>query len=35
MCIFGRPIKDLIPILPGKHEPHPVWRNSLLTRDKR
>jgi len=22
MCIFGRPIKDLIPILPGKYQPH-------------
>ncbi len=22
MCVFGRPIKDLIPILPGKYHPH-------------
>ena len=29
MCVFGRPIKDLIPILPGKYHPHPTWRNSL------
>ena len=26
MCIFGRPIRDLILILPGKYQPHPVWR---------
>ena len=30
MCIFGRPIKDLIPILPGKYRPHTVWEESLL-----
>ena len=34
MCIFGRPIRDLIPILPGKYQPHPVWRESLLTREE-
>ena len=33
MCIFGRPIKDLIPILPGKYQPHPVWKESLLARE--
>jgi len=34
MCIFGRPIKDLIPILPGKYQPHPVWKESLLAREE-
>ena len=34
MCIFGRPIKDLIPRLPGKYQPHPVWRDCLLAREK-
>ena len=34
MCIFGKPIIDLIPILPGKYQPHPVWRESLLTREE-
>ena len=33
ICIFGRPIKDLIPILPGKYQPHPVWKESLLARE--
>ena len=32
MCVFGRPIKDLIPVLPGKYHPHPTWRNSLNLR---
>ena len=34
MCIFGRPIKDLISILPGKYQPHPVWQESLLAREE-
>ena len=34
MHIFGRPIRDLIPILPDKHQPHPVWRESLVTREE-
>ena len=29
MFVFGRPVKDLIPILPGKFHPHPTWRESL------
>ena len=33
MCIFGRPIKDLIPILPGKYQPHPAWRDFLNLRE--
>ncbi len=24
MCVFGRPTKDLIPILPGKYAPNPA-----------
>ena len=34
MCIFSRPIKDLVPILPGKYQPHAVWKGSLLAREK-
>ena len=34
MCIFGRPTRDLIPILPGKYHPHQTWRESLLARDE-
>ena len=28
-CIFGRPIRDLIPILPGRYHPHDTWRQTL------
>ena len=34
ICVFGRPIKDLIPILPGKYHPHPTWRDSLNLREE-
>ena len=34
MCLFGRPVKDLIPILPGKYQPHPTWRDSLNLREE-
>ncbi len=34
MCIFGRPTRDLIPILPGKYHPHQTWRESLLAREE-
>ena len=34
MCIFGRPTMDLIPILPGKYQPHQTWKESLLLREE-
>ena len=34
MYIFGRPTRDLIPILPGKYHPHQTWRESLLAREE-
>ena len=34
MCVFGRPVKDLIPILPGKYNPHTTWRESLQLREE-
>ena len=34
ISIFGRPIRDCIPVLPGKYQPHPVGRESLLTREE-
>lgn len=34
MCIFGRPIRDFIPIHPGKYEPHPTWRETLTAREE-
>ena len=29
MCIFGHPIRDFIPILPGLYIPHTTWRETL------
>ena len=34
MCIFGRPIRDFIPIPPGQYRPHPDWSDSLLLREQ-
>lgn len=34
MCIFGRPIRDFIPIHPGRYEPHPTWRSTLAAREE-
>ena len=28
-CIFGRPIRDFIPILPMQYKPHPTWQDTL------
>ena len=33
-CIFGRPIKDFIPILPGRYTPHPTWQDTLAAREE-
>ena len=32
-CIFGRPIRDFIPIHPGKYIPHSTWRETLSSRE--
>ena len=32
-CIFGRPIKSFIPILPGRYKPHQTWQETLMTRE--
>ena len=34
MCVFGRPIKDFIPVLPGRYEPHPTWKDTLAAREE-
>lgn len=34
MCIFGRPIRDFIPIIPGKYLPHDTWRDVLSNREE-
>ena len=33
ICLFGRPIRDFIPILPGKYLPHLTWRSVLQDRE--
>ena len=33
MCIFGRSVKDFIPIIPGHYQPHETWRDTLTLRE--
>ena len=33
-CVFGRPIKDFIPVIPGRYIPHPTWRDTLALREE-
>lgn len=33
-CVFGRPIKDFIPVLPGRYVPHPTWSDTLAAREE-
>ena len=33
MCVFGHPIRDFIPIHPGKYQPHTTWRETLKSRE--
>ena len=32
-CLFGRPTRDLIPLVPGKYHPHPTWQDNLSQRE--
>ena len=34
MCVFGRPIRDFIPIHPVKYQPHTTWRETLSSREE-
>ena len=34
MCVFGRTIRDFIPVHPGKYLPHPTWRETLAAREE-
>ncbi|CAG2217501.1 unnamed protein product [Mytilus edulis] len=34
MCVIGRPIRDFIPILPGRYKPHDTWRDTLSKREE-
>ena len=33
-CVFGRPIRDFVPIQPGRYTPHPTWRSTLAAREE-
>ena len=33
MCVFGRLVKDFIPILPGHYKPHDTWKETLKQRE--
>lgn len=33
-CVFGRPIKDFVPIPRGKYQPHETWRETLVAREE-
>ena len=33
MCVFGHPVRDFIPIFPGKYQPHATWRETLTARE--
>ncbi|GFO24941.1 hypothetical protein PoB_005144600 [Plakobranchus ocellatus] len=33
MCLFGRPIRDFIPIYPGKYQPHKTWQETVASHD--
>ena len=33
-CLFGRPTRDFIPILPGKYCPNVTWRENLRVREE-
>ena len=34
MCVFGRSVRDFIPVHPGRYLPHPTWRQTLVAREE-
>lgn len=34
MCVFNHPIRDLIPIPPGKYKPHHTWQETMFAREE-
>ena len=34
MIVFGRPIRDFIPILPGRYQPHTTWEETLTAHEE-
>jgi hypothetical protein len=33
MCLFGRPIRDFIPIIPGNYKPNDTWTGTLTAQE--
>ena len=33
MCVFGRTIRDFIPVHPGKYDPYHTWKSTLQERE--
>ena len=33
VCVFGRPIRDFIPIPRGRYQPHNTWSETLLEQE--
>ena len=33
-CIFGRPMRDFIPIPPGRYRPHNSWMETMIAREE-
>ncbi|XP_061178429.1 uncharacterized protein LOC133187074 [Saccostrea echinata] len=34
MCVFNHPIRDFIPIPPGKYKPHNTWQETMIAREE-
>lgn len=34
MSVFGRPIRDFIPVIPGRYQPHETWKQTLSAREE-
>ena len=34
VSVFGKPVKNFIPVLPGRYEPHPTWKDTLDRREE-
>ena len=34
LAVFGKPVKNFIPVLPGRYEPHPTWKDTLDRREE-
>ena len=34
MCVYGRQIRDFIPVPPGRYKPHETWSSTLMAREE-